>query len=385
MASTRSPDRPIRLTVVLDETAVGGAEVMILEIFRRLDPAAAAPRLVCLRADGPLADEFRASGFAVEVLGRTGRFDMRTLPRLVAVLRRQRTDVVLVVHFHRASLTLGRLAAKLAGAANVIAVRDMDLASVGLRALPRYVVNTLFLSDALMLQAPSQGRYLRELEGVGRFPWSRVPEVVVWNGITVPPRPVPADRAAARALLDLAPDDLVIGIAARLKPQKAHEVLLRAVHRLGDRPNLRVVVIGGGEREAALRTMTDELGLADRVLFTGMRRDVPALLPGLDISCLCSVHEGTPVSVIEAMAACLPVVATDCGAIRDMIDDGVEGYVVPVGDVEAYAERLALLAGDADLRVRLGDRGRARVERDFRIESTIAGFQGMLAGLVGVR
>ena len=91
-------DRPVRLTVVLDLTSVGGAEVLLLNLFKHFDPRVVVPRLVCLREAGPLADEFRAAGFDVEVLDRTGRFDVRTLPRLVRSFRAARTDAVLVTH-----------------------------------------------------------------------------------------------------------------------------------------------------------------------------------------------------------------------------------------------------------------------------------------------
>ena len=128
----RPSSGPIRLTVVLDLTFVGGVETLLLNLFRNFDPAVVRPRLVCLREAGPLADDFRAAGSEIETLDRTGRFDLRTLPRLVASLRADRTDAVLVPHHHRASLALGRLAAVIAKVpVNIVAAHDMDLASVG--------------------------------------------------------------------------------------------------------------------------------------------------------------------------------------------------------------------------------------------------------------
>jgi glycosyltransferase involved in cell wall biosynthesis len=175
----------------------------------------------------------------------------------------------------------------------------------------------------------------------------------------------------------------VLGVVARLAPQKAHEVLLRAVARLApDRPGLRLVVVGGGERETALRNLTAELGLTDRVLFTGVRRDVAELLPGFDVSCLSSVHEGVPLAVLESMAAGLPVVATARGALPDLITEGVEGHLVPAGDVTALAARLGELADDPARRAELGARARARAEREFSIQCTVDGYQRLLTGLV---
>jgi len=373
---------PTRFAVVMDVTNIGGAEIQMLEIFRHFDPAVVVPRLVCLREGGPMADEFRAAGFDVDVLDRSGRYDWRTIPRLVRNLRHHRTEAVLVLHFHRAALVLGLLAASVARVRlRIVAIRNMDLTRVGRRCLPRYVVHTLFLTNVMVLQAPSQGRYLHEEEGVGRYPWSRIKEVVIPNGIPIPELSTVLDRERVRAILGLDVDDVVVGIAARLCEQKAHHVLIESIARLAsDHPRLRLVVVGEGPREAELRALVERRNISERVLFTGVRRDVPSLLPGFDISCLSSLHEGTPVFVIESMAAGLPVVVTDCGALRDMITDSREGFLVPVGDVASLADRIGRLASSPELRAQQGTLGRKRAERDYRIELTTKRFEALLNG-----
>jgi len=371
----------------MDKAHIGGAEVLLLELFRHLDPAAVTPRLLCTKELGTLGPEFTAAGFDVDVLPRGGRFDLRTVPRLVRALRRQRAEVVLVTHLHRRALTLGRVAARLCGIPSVVAPHGMDtLRFNGNRVLPAHDVATLFLSDALVLVAPSQGVYLHRHEGVNTAPWTRVREAVISNGIALPPPPSPAARARARGELGVGTDDVVVGIVARLAPVKAHELLLEAVARLapGD-PRLRLVCVGGGEREAELAALTEELGVADRVGFLGMRRDVAGLVAGFDVACLTSRFECQPLSVIEAMAAGVPVVVSDVGAVRDMVTDGVEGLVFPAGDVSELAAHLARLAQDPGLRARMGAAGRARAERDFQIEHTAARYAQLLAELTGRR
>jgi glycosyltransferase involved in cell wall biosynthesis len=378
------PARPVRLTVVLDLTSVGGAEVLLLNLFKQFDPRVVVPRLVCLREAGSLADEFRAAGFDVEVLDRSGRFDLRTLPRLVRSFRTARTDAVLVTHHHRAALALGRIAARVARVpVNLVAAHDMDLTSVGKRVLPRWAVNTLAFSDALVLLSTSQGEYLHREEGVGQRLSGTTREVVIPNGIQLPASPTTADRRRARTVLGVADTDFVVGIVARLSAQKAHEVLFRAIAVCAASvPHVRLVVIGGGDREVELRDLAQKLGIGWRTTFLGIRRDVGDLLPGLDVACLSSVHEGVPITLIEAMAAGLPIVATDCGSVRDMVQDGEQGFVVPVGDVQNFADRLERLAHNESLRIQLGKNGRARVEREFRIEHTARRYQELLTDLV---
>lgn len=379
--------RPIRLTLVLDETFVGGVEMLMLEVFRAFDPEVVEPRLLCLRAAGPLAAEYRSAGFPVEVLERSGKFDLRTLPRLIRALRRGRADAVLVSHHHRAALALGRLAARLSRVpVTLVAAHDMDLTDVGGRVLPRWAVVTLRETDALVLLAPSQGDYLHREEGVGSHPWSRTREVVIPNGVTIGPLPDEAARAAARARIGIPDDAFVAGIVARLSAQKAHHVLFEAFAILRrSQSRALLVVVGGGPREHELRALATTSGLGDSVHFTGILRDVRTVLPAFDVSCLSSVHEGVPVAVLESMASGIPVVATDCGALRDMVVDGEQGYLVPVGDADALAERLLWLAVDPLLRGRLGTSARRRAEGRFRIEQTAHGYEELLVDLVGDR
>jgi glycosyltransferase involved in cell wall biosynthesis len=378
------PDRPIRLTVVLDEAHVGGVEVLLLNLFKHLDPRVVMPRLVCLREAGSIADEFRSAGFDVESLCRSGRFDTSTLPRLIRSLRRDGTDAVLVTHHHRASLALGRIAALLARVpANVVAVHDMDLVSLGQRVLPRWAVGSLAASDAMVLLSEGQRTYLHTQEGVGRHLTCSTREVVIHNGIVVNHPPNDVDVTRARRLLGVSPGDFVVGIVARLAHQKAHEVLFHAVAACTEAgvTNLRLVVIGTGDRQDELRKLAAELGIYDRTRFLGLRRDVEALLPGLDVACLSSVHEGVPITLIEAMAAGVAIVATDTGSVAELVRDGIDGFVVPVGDTSAFAQRLQLLADDGDMRTRMGRSGRARVESDFRIEGTARGYEELLVNL----
>ena len=112
--------------------------------------------------------------------------------------------------------------------------------------------------------------------------------------------------------------------------------------------------------------------------FLGLRRDVPRLLAGGDVFALSSVHEGVPISVIEAMTAGLPVVATDVGALRDQVTEGVDGFLVPSGDAEGLAERLARLADDPALRAELGRRAQERARAEFTVENTAAAFTEMV-------
>jgi glycosyltransferase involved in cell wall biosynthesis len=266
----------------------------------------------------------------------------------------------------------------------VIAVHGMGMRAVGSRVLPWYVVETLGLvTDALALLVPSQGRYLREQEGVGRFPWRDAPEHYVPNGIRIPAPATSATRAEVRRELGLADDDVVAVMVARLAPLKGHDVLLRALARIApDQPRLRVVLVGDGPLAGELTALAEELGITDRVVFTGLRRDVPRVLQGADMAVLPSLHEAVPISIIEEMAAGLPIVATDVGGLPDTVSDGEEGVIVPPSDVEALAAALARLGVDDELRRTMGKRGRQRAESEHSIENTTRAYERMIEAVL---
>ena len=380
----RPPHRPARLCLVLNAALVGGAEVVLLEMFRHLDPEKVRPELVCLREGGTLADDFRSSGFDVTVLGRSGWKDLRATAKLWTHFRRTRPDVVLVPHFQRAPLVLGPWFAKLSGVpANVIAVHGMGMRAIGGRVLPRYVVETLWITDGLALLAPSQRRYLHEQEGVGRFPWRRAREHYVPNGIRILAPATRTERVAARRELGLGDDDVAAIMVARLDRLKGQDLLLRALaHLAPHEPRLKVVIVGDGPERDDLVGLAVQLGIADRVVFTGLRRDVPRLLAAADLGVLPSAHEGVPMSVIEQMAAGLPVVASAVGGLPDIVHDGEEGYLVPAGDLDVLTRRLGELVGDEELRRGFGKAARLRAERDYSITTTARCCERMISELL---
>jgi glycosyltransferase involved in cell wall biosynthesis len=147
----------------------------------------------------------------------------------------------------------------------------------------------------------------------------------------------------------------LVGIIGRLVPIKNHELFLAAASRVSQaRPEVRFAIVGDGERRAALEALVEQLGLADRVWFAGWRNDLPRIYADLDALVISSNNEGTPVSIIEAMAARVPVVATEVGGVPDLLRDGQLGTLVPPEDAEALAEAI-LATLSAPLQARLAE------------------------------
>ena len=185
------------------------------------------------------------------------------------------------------------------------------------------------------------------------------------------PRRQPTGRDI-RAELDIPPEAPVVVTVCQLRPEKALEVLVSAASRLHPEfPELAVLVAGDGREETALRDQIRREGVEDVVKLLGTRMDVPDLLAGSDVAVCCSDFEGTPLSVMEYMAAGRAVVATDVGGLGELIEDSVHGLLVPPRDPGALAGAIAKLLRDPEGRHRMGARGKDRQGREFDLESMV--------------
>jgi glycosyltransferase involved in cell wall biosynthesis len=191
--------------------------------------------------------------------------------------------------------------------------------------------------------------------------------VLIYNGVELPEKPLTSPQEA-RVALNLPPDGLVIGTVSRLDPVKGVAFLVHAFSKV-DRAHL--VVIGDGPERAALESLAGGLGVAGRVHWVGHRRNVPHLLPAFDLFVQPSLHEGLPNTILEAMAAGLPVVATAVGGTPEVVVDGVTGLLVPPRDPDALAQAIVRLLYTPDLRCRMGQAGRERVAQYFTVERMV--------------
>ena len=210
------------------------------------------------------------------------------------------------------------------------------------------------------------------------------------NGIDAAPFDVPRIRSGLRRQLgDFAPPGTVlVGNVARLDQVKNHAGLLLAFKLLCEddgRKNdaCRLIIAGDGPQRGELERQIVQLGLTETVRLLGNRSDVAQLLAECDVFALSSVAEGMPITLLEAMAAGLPVVATDVGGVASMVEAGVTGTLVPAGDPHALAAALRAYVADEELRCRHGDAGRARVAAHFSLRAMVSAYVALYDELLG--
>lgn len=345
----REPRRPT-IAHVLTSFHIGGAERVALELASI--QVVRGHRVIAVSLEeprrGPLESEFEGRGVAVYRVAKGPGVRPQLVIRLARLFRRL---AVKVVHTHNPlPVVYAAPAARLARCAVVHSKHGVNPSTGGSllsRLGGRFVHHFVAVSEATAAAALAQ-RACRpgSLE-------------VIENGIDVS-RFVrdPRARAAVRVELGIPEQAWVVGTVGRAAEPKNQALLLRAGEPLLG-PEFHLIVVGDGPLLGALRNLAATFERAQSVHLLGARLDVPRLLSAFDVFALSSITEGLPLSVVEAMSAGLPVVATDVGGLADVVDQGETGFLVPSEDEGALRARLELLAGDRELAARLGQRAPA--------------------------
>jgi glycosyltransferase involved in cell wall biosynthesis len=383
----------IRVLRVISRLNVGGPALQASLLTERLDPTRYESRLVTGVAAPDEGNYLALRGIptdrvvTVSALRRPirGLHDLAALGCLVTLIRRFRPHVV---HTHTAKAgALGRLAARVCGVPVVVHTFHGHV----FRGYFTPAVTRLFVVIERQL-APWTHRLLAVSDtvraellqlGIGSPPTLSVQPL----GLDLEPLVACARRRGAlRAELGLNGAAPLVGIVARLVAIKAHEVFVAAAARVArECPATRFVVVGDGERRGELVRAAADLGLGGRIHFLGWRGDLDRLYADLDLAVLCSRNEGSPVSLIEAMAAGCPVVATRVGGVPDLVADGVSGLLVPPDAPEALAAAVLALLRAPERRRTLGAAGRDRVVPAFAAERLLGDIDRLYTDLLRER
>jgi len=365
------PERgPLRVLFVITSMPVGGAETLLVNLVRRLDRERFLPELCCLKEPDSLgvmlADEIPTFDRLLD-----HKYDVRILSRLRALLRNRRTDAVITVGAGD-KMFWGRLA----GWWERVPVILSAVHSTGwpdtIGPLNRALTP---LTDAFIAVAGSHGRYLVDVEG---FPEDKVR--VIPNGIDTDRfRPSDECRAEVRRQLGVESNAPLCGIVAALRVEKNHLLFLEAaeiVHR--SLPQAHFVIVGEGPERNRLEEATRQKGLVDHVHFLGSRHDVPRLLSAMDVFSLTSRSEANPVSILEAMACGLPVVATRVGSVPETVSPGATGFLVEPNQASALASGWLKLMRNSCWARKMGEQGRRRVVDHWSIVRMVDGYEGLI-------
>ncbi len=361
---------PLRTLFLLTSMPIGGAETLLVNLVRRMDRSRFAPEIGCLKSAGELG-EVMAKEMPVHAGLIRHKLDLGVLFRLQRLIAERKIDAVVTVGCGD-KMFWGRLAAWRAGVPVVLSALHSTGWPDGVGRLNRMLTP---ITDGFIGVARAHGEHLIEQE---RFPVEKV--YVIPNGVDCDRfQPSPQDRLSVRRELGVSEQTPMVGIVAALRPEKNHELFLRAAALVQRRiPAARFVIIGDGAERGRCEQWAKELGLGDFVYFLGSRGDIPRLLAALDLFALTSHNEANPVSILEAMSCGLPIVAPNVGSISESVQKGVTGYLVEAGDEVQQARRWVELLQDPIKAQQMGLEGRKSVMNSWSLDRMVQGYEKLI-------
>jgi len=356
-----------------------GGEQQMVYLLKGLYARGLRAEVVCLPRS-PAAERSRAAGATVNELSMRFEFDPVAAFRLAGLARRGGFNIL---HTHTAHAhSIAWMARRFLGAdCRLIVHRRIEfrprrgIFGLGSRKYRRRVDAFIAISNRLK----------EILVEAGVEPW----RVFTVRSVTDPERFLKAEpNPALRHALGIPEDAFVVGNIGYLVGHKDHVNLVEAAAvAIREIPGLRVVIVGSGPLKDKIEARARELGIAERVVLTGFRDDVPQLIQMFDLFALSSSEEGICSTLMDVMATGRPIVATNAAGVREAVLDGETGIVVPIKDPAALAAGIVRLHRDKDTARQMVERGRERVLRHFTAEvlteKTIAVYQRVLAGEVG--
>ncbi|GAB4490892.1 MAG: glycosyltransferase [Thermodesulfovibrionales bacterium] len=357
---------PIRLLHVYQNSNVGGIQQQLLSLLREYDRSVVDPFFCSLGPSGEIGSELERLGipFAALGRGRSHRVSPGIVFELARLMKRLRIQVVRT-HKYRANL-YGRLAALIAGVPVRIASLHGNYRKD--RRIERRIVNRLL--------APATDRFVAVSDSIrddiARYDAidpSRI--LVIRNGVdTERFRPMEVRQALRREFAP-AEDAFVIGSLGRFVSAKGFEYLIDAAARLAPSlPGFVVVIVGEGSHREKIAARAASLGIGGRLVFPGMRRDIPEVLNALDVFVMPSIAEGLPNALLEAMSCARPIVATAVGGIPEVLRDGKNGLLVQPGDAGALADAVSRMLRDRVFAEACGQAARQDVLARHSIRAT---------------
>lgn len=354
---------------------LGGAQIHVRDLSSELQRRG--HRVVVMAGrEGVLAEQLRTQGVRFiglrHLVRRPAPFaDLRALVEIFRRLREMSPDLI-SLHSSKAG-TLGRIAGRALGIPTIFTAHGWAFTegkSPGKRRLYRSIERLMAPLARRIVTVSEADRRLALSEGVGR------PDQLetIHNGMPAIPGALLADPGRTPPRLTM---------VARFAPQKDHQALLAALSTLRNL-DWRLDLVGEGSTKQEVKERARSLGLEKRVSFLGFRTDVAQVLSRSQIFVLASNWEGFPRSILEAMRAGLPVVASDVGGVGEAVRPGVTGVLVPRGDVAALVPELRRLLRDPDLRIRMGERGRSRFEEEFTFELFVERTLRLYADVLGL-
>lgn len=335
-------NKPLKILHVLLSMGVGGAEKLVYDMILHMDHEQYQPSVCCLQQLGPLGEKLLQQGIPVFSTVRKQGFDFRLILWLRELIRSEQIDVI---HAHQYTPMFYSVLASLRLPVKIVYTEHGRLYPER-RHFKRYLSNPLLAKRVAHLVSISHTTKAA-MANYDNFPLSRIQ--VVHNGVDCSVLGLKVDKVAKRKVLGIPEDCRIIGTAARLDSIKNLPMMFRAFKRVLDvQPDTCLLIAGTGPQEDELKQLTKELEIAEQVKFFGLRFDLPEIYQLYEVFLLSSRTEGISITLLEAMASGVPVVATDVGGNSEVVSHDKNGFLVCADDDRSMAEQIVTLLRNSE-------------------------------------
>ena len=337
---------------------IGGTESVIKSLVEGLDTRQFEAEILCIEPRiGPFGTQMVEQGIKVSHLDWTGGFNMNLIAQIRDYLTK---NDIHILHCHQYTPWFyGTIAA--AFLSTKVVFTEHGRFYPDRSSWKRKFINPLLLRFTRRVTAISKAtkEALAEFEFIPRKHVE-----VIYNGISG--LKTTENQEALKTSLNIETNELVFGTVARLVPIKNQKMMLKAFADVcKNTPNVKLLVVGDGELRGDLEKQAEQLGIKDKVIFTGYKSEPQLYINLIDVFLLSSFSEGTSMTLLEAMSLSKPCVVTDAGGNREVIQDGVNGFVTPNDDHQKFANAMSRLSNDVSLLKQMGTQGRLRFDKTF--------------------
>ncbi|HCG76369.1 MAG: hypothetical protein CO162_02405 [bacterium (Candidatus Ratteibacteria) CG_4_9_14_3_um_filter_41_21] len=358
--------KKIKVIHLIEDLKIGGAERVVANIAEGLDKERYQISIWCLAGGGEIADELKAKGIDLKILGIGNYHNPLNILKLILLLKKERFNIV---HMHGYfATTIGRIAARISGIPILVTHLHTTHYNLKLRNIIVDKILNLFTQKIICVSEAVKKSFIDTEDGAkGKF-------IVIYNGI---------DKKKY-TLHQLDDRREIITTVSSLYPHKGHTHLLKAMKEvLTSFPRVRFWIVGEGPLKEKLKKEAINLEISSQVSFLGKRKDIPEILSQSVLFVLPSLREGLPLTILEAIAVGLPVIATEVGGIPEAVIDKETGFLVPPENAEALAEAIINLLKNPKMMEEMGQKGRKIFEEKFTTQIMIGKLENLYQKLIG--
>ncbi|MCG3116091.1 MAG: glycosyltransferase [Candidatus Manganitrophus sp. SA1] len=374
MAESMDSDKIKILFIALDMD-LGGLQRVINIIIQRLNKELFIPYLCCLDRGGIFGEELESKGIKSYILQRKpGPFDVKLFKKLCRILVENEIDVI---HSQNGCTFYAALAGKLTGVKGIVHTDHGRLVPDKRSAVWEDWLSS-FMIDRFIGVSESLTEYLASAVKINR---KKLMTVV--NGVDTD-KFIPLDsnqRQKLRSAMGLGVEDRIIGTVCRLDPIKNLEFLIGSLPVIcRSLPGVKLLIAGDGPSREHLIRYAESVGMSSRVIFMGRTATVESVLPMFDLYACTSLSEGTSMTILEAMSCGVPVIASDVGGNRGLVDPS-SGVLFPLNDMDTFVKNVIALFKDPQRLMEMGSCGRKKAEKDYSLGRFVNRYEGLYRSL----